>query len=60
LPIFDAVLGGITVRGSIVGTRLDLAESLMFAAQGKVKAHRARRAAAALASTPRCNVLAFF
>jgi len=32
------VLQGITVRGSIVGTRLDLQESLDFAAQGKVKA----------------------
>ncbi|CAN7474545.1 alcohol dehydrogenase AdhP [Duganella sp. LjRoot269] len=38
LPIFDMVLGGITVRGSIVGTRLDLQESLIFAAEGKVKA----------------------
>ena len=38
LPIFDVVLGGITVRGSIVGTRLDLQESLMFADEGKVKA----------------------
>ena len=32
------VLNGITVRGSIVGTRLDLQESIDFAAQGKVKA----------------------
>jgi propanol-preferring alcohol dehydrogenase len=38
LPIFDMVLGGITVRGSIVGTRLDLMESLEFAREGKVKA----------------------
>lgn len=38
LPIFDMVLNGITVRGSIVGTRLDLLESLQFAAEGKVKA----------------------
>jgi alcohol dehydrogenase, propanol-preferring len=38
LPIFDVVLKGITVRGSIVGTRLDLKESLEFAAAGKVKA----------------------
>lgn len=38
LPIFDMVLGGITVRGSIVGTRLDLQESLDFARDGKVKA----------------------
>jgi propanol-preferring alcohol dehydrogenase len=38
LPIFDTVLKGLTVRGSIVGTRLDLQEALDFAAQGKVKA----------------------
>ena len=38
LPIFDMVLSGITVRGSIVGTRLDLQESLDFAGEGKVKA----------------------
>jgi len=39
LPIFDTVLTGKTVRGSIVGTRNDLAESLAFAAEGKVAAH---------------------
>ena len=38
LDIFGIVLNGITVRGSIVGTRLDLQESLDFAAQGKVEA----------------------
>lgn len=38
-PIFDIVLKRITVRGSIVGTRHDLAEALAFAAEGKVKAH---------------------
>jgi alcohol dehydrogenase, propanol-preferring len=38
LPIFDMVLNGITVRGSIVGTRLDLQESLDFAGAGKVAA----------------------
>ncbi len=38
LDIFGMVLNGITVRGSIVGTRLDLQESLDFAADGKVKA----------------------
>ena len=44
LDIFGMVLNGITVRGSIVGTRLDLQESIDFAAQGKVKAtiHKAR------------------
>jgi len=41
LPIFDMVLEGITVRGSIVGTRLDLKESLEFAALGLVHAHTA-------------------
>ena len=38
LDIFGMVLNGITVRGSIVGTRLDLQESLAFAAMGKVAA----------------------
>ena len=38
LDIFGMVLNGITVRGSIVGTRLDLQESIDFAAHGKVKA----------------------
>ena len=38
LPIFDTVLNGITVRGSIVGTRQDLQEALDFAAEGKVAA----------------------
>lgn len=32
------MLNGITVRGSIVGTRLDLQEALDFAALGKVRA----------------------
>ncbi len=39
LPIFDVVLNAKTVRGSIVGTRQDLAEALAFAAEGKVAAH---------------------
>ena len=38
VSIFDVVLNGYTIRGSIVGTRLDLEESLAFAANGKVKA----------------------
>lgn len=38
LNIFGMVLNGVTVRGSIVGSRLDLQESLDFAAAGKVKA----------------------
>lgn len=38
LSIFDMVLNGTTVRGSIVGTRLDLQEALDFAGEGKVRA----------------------
>ncbi|NII11206.1 alcohol dehydrogenase AdhP [Oleiagrimonas sp. C23AA] len=38
-PIFDVVLKRITLRGSIVGSRKDLAEAVAFAAQGKVKTH---------------------
>lgn len=38
LSIFDMVLDGITVRGSIVGTRKDLQEALDFAGRHKVKA----------------------
>ncbi|GAB3401736.1 alcohol dehydrogenase AdhP [Schumannella luteola] len=34
--IFDIVLRAITIRGSIVGTRQDLAEALEFYAQGKI------------------------
>ncbi len=36
LPIFEVVLMRKTIRGSIVGTRNDLAEALQFAAEGKV------------------------
>lgn len=36
LDIFTTVLFGLTVRGSIVGTRKDLAEALDFFARGKV------------------------
>ncbi|KID58324.1 alcohol dehydrogenase [Pseudoalteromonas luteoviolacea] len=38
IPIFDTVLKGISVIGSIVGTRQDLIECLEFAASGKVRA----------------------
>ena len=37
LDIFETVLMRKTIRGSIVGTRLDLAECLQFAGEGKVK-----------------------
>ena len=38
LPLFDVVANCITVRGSFVGTRQDMAEALAFAAEGQVKA----------------------
>ena len=38
VPLFDVVADCITIRGSFVGTRGDMAEALSFAAEGKVKA----------------------
>jgi len=38
VPIFDVVLNRYTIRGSLVGTRMDLEEALRFAAEGKVRA----------------------
>ena len=38
LPLFDVVANCITVRGSFVGNREDMAETLTFAAEGKVQA----------------------
>ncbi|MFC3748083.1 alcohol dehydrogenase AdhP [Paenibacillus sp. GCM10012306] len=43
VPIFNTVLDGTTIVGSIVGTRQDLEEALQFAAEGKVKAITAVR-----------------
>jgi propanol-preferring alcohol dehydrogenase len=37
IPIFETVLGGITVTGSIVGTRVDLAETFELHAQGRTR-----------------------
>jgi propanol-preferring alcohol dehydrogenase len=37
-PLFDVVANCITIRGSFVGNRVDMAEALAFAAEGKVKA----------------------
>ncbi len=39
VSIFDVALNRKTIRGSIVGTRQDLAESLAFAAAGTVRVH---------------------
>lgn len=38
VPLFDVVANCITIRGSFVGTRQDMAEALAFAADGKVTA----------------------
>ena len=38
LSIFDTVINGTTIRGSIVGTRKDMEEAIDFAVEGKVKA----------------------
>ncbi len=38
LPLFDVVANCITIRGSFVGSRQDMAEALAFAVGGKVKA----------------------
>lgn len=38
VPLFAVVASCITIRGSFVGTRRDMAEALSFAAEGKVKA----------------------
>jgi alcohol dehydrogenase, propanol-preferring len=35
LPIFETVLGGINIVGSIVGTRVDLAETFQLHAEGR-------------------------
>jgi propanol-preferring alcohol dehydrogenase len=38
VPLFDVVANCVTVRGSFVGNREDMAESLDFAVKGKVRA----------------------
>jgi propanol-preferring alcohol dehydrogenase len=38
VPLFDVVANCITIRGSFVGNREDMAETLAFAAEGKVRA----------------------
>lgn len=43
LPIFETVLNGITVLGSIVGTRKDLAEVYAIHAQGRTRVIRETR-----------------
>ncbi|MFT3776394.1 MAG: alcohol dehydrogenase AdhP [Minicystis sp.] len=48
VPIFDVVLKRLTIRGSIVGTRMDLKEALALAGEGKVRATIERRPMSAI------------
>ena len=43
LPIFEAVMDGITIKGSIVGNRVDLDETLELHAAGKTRVEREAR-----------------
>ncbi|MGY4098631.1 zinc-dependent alcohol dehydrogenase [Nocardia sp. R16R-3T] len=43
VPIFETVLGGITITGSIVGTRVDLAETFQLHAEGRTTVIREPR-----------------
>lgn len=43
LPIFETVLQGITVTGSIVGTRVDLADTFQLHAEGRTRIVRETR-----------------
>lgn len=43
VSVFDVVLNGLTVRGSIVGTRQDMIEALEFHAAGKIEPTYHRR-----------------
>jgi propanol-preferring alcohol dehydrogenase len=43
LPIFETVLNGLTVVGSIVGTRADLAEVFRLHAHGRTRVVRETR-----------------
>jgi propanol-preferring alcohol dehydrogenase len=48
IPLFDVVASCITVRGSFVGTRKDMAEALAFAVAGKVRADIERKPLSAI------------
>jgi propanol-preferring alcohol dehydrogenase len=43
LPIFETVLQGLTITGSIVGTRVDLAETFQLHAEGRTRVVRESR-----------------
>src|SRR5699024_5564485 len=48
VSVFDVVLNGLTIRGSMVGTRHDMIEALEFYAAGKIKPSYQRRTLADL------------
>ncbi len=48
MDLFGVVANCITVRGSFVGNRQDMAEALAFAAEGKVKADIERQPLSAI------------
>jgi len=39
MPLFDVVLKRITIRGSLVGTRVDLQDCLSIAAKRNIRSH---------------------
>jgi alcohol dehydrogenase, propanol-preferring len=43
LPIFETVLNGLSIKGSIVGNRVDLAETFELHAGGRTKVVRETR-----------------
>jgi alcohol dehydrogenase, propanol-preferring len=43
LPIFETVVNGITIKGSFIGNRVDLAETFEMHAAGKTRAERETR-----------------
>lgn len=47
-PILEVVLKRLTIRGSIVGTRMDLQESLDLAASGRVRSEIKRQSLGAI------------
>jgi propanol-preferring alcohol dehydrogenase len=52
VPLFDVVANCITIRGSFVGGRQDMAEALAFAVEGKVKADIERQPPCAVRRFP--------
>ncbi len=50
VPVLDIILKAVNVKGSIVGTRLDLQEALEIASSGKVKCNVAVKSLAEINS----------